>query len=131
MSSGILSSLAVGYSEYFPVSSFKLHRGVSVINNSQNVKPTKLQIENQNVHEIPPFRSLVMKMRRFVKIRPSTKFSNQPGMWHSAARDLDTNIFAARRNNIKELAKGQLLTLQKFAAGRDAFVAFQRGTTNR
>ena len=54
MSSGVLSSLAVDYSEYFPVSSFKLHRGVSVINNSQNGKPTKLQIESQNVREIPP-----------------------------------------------------------------------------
>ena len=30
------------------------HCGVSVINNSQNVKPTKLQIESQNVREIPP-----------------------------------------------------------------------------
>ena len=29
-------------------------------------------------------------------VHPSRKVSNQPGMWHSAARDLDTNIFAAR-----------------------------------
>ena len=44
MSSGVPSILAVSYSQYFPATSFKPHREFSVINNSQNIKPTKLQI---------------------------------------------------------------------------------------
>ena len=47
MSSGVPSSLAMGYFEYFPVSSLKPHRRLIVIleNNSQYVKQTKLQFE--------------------------------------------------------------------------------------
>ena len=68
--------LGSGLSEYFPVSSFKLHRGVSMINNSQNVKLTKLQIESQNVREIPPNKPRVTCVRdghSYLTIIPRTR----------------------------------------------------------
>ena len=96
-SSGVPSSLAVDYSEYFPVSSFKPHRRLILIKTVAKLSSKLNCILSQNLQNSQECRVFAMADHTISyqgpfgcqkrlnhsypsSVHPSTKVSNQPGM---------------------------------------------------